>query len=739
MINKTSSLLMGVFIFLLSVQANAQVGIGTTTPNSTLDIRGSLSVGYRAFSANTSAVTADHALVFTGTSAAAITLPDAAACTGRIYWVKSTSSNASVLTIATTGGQTIDGLTSWTVTQTNKVVGLISNGANWLITAESLPGNSAGTAWIYGGNNVSSLQKIGTTSTFDLPFITDNTEKMRLTATGNLGIGSAAFSGTNPERLLADAGTSGNTNYQNVIVGKGNTNSYAQLNIQNSNAGTGASSDVVATADNGNETINFVDMGINSSANTSTVMGGINDAYLYNTGQNLLIGTATAGKSLAFLTGGTLQSANERMRVDGNGNVGINTNAPELLLHVVKNTGPGPTRSDMALLETRNTTATATSNFPVLNLIRQIPTSLYAANTNAYGGLINFGFRSPGGAFQDISQIQGFSLNGQSRISFYSKTGMTNGDAATGTMAENMVLEGKSLFVGTPTASVIPFDATNPEKLLVDAGTTTSVNVISGKGTLNNYLQLNIQNKSNGTAASSDVVATADNGTETTNYIDMGINGSGNTSGVFGSANDAYLFNVGQNLLMGTSTSGKSLVFMTGGSSQASNERMRIDGNGNVGIGCTSPNYKLQVVGDIAAQGGTIRAASAIISTTLTACSDIRFKEHIKPLSNTLENIMKLQGVSYDWRVNEFPDRYFNTKKQIGIIAQDLEKIYPELVETDKEGYKSVDYSKMAPLFIESFKEQQQQIKLQQEQIKLLQDQIDALKKGLALLKEKIK
>ncbi len=730
MIAKTTSLLLCVVLFV--VQANAQVGVGTTTPNSTLDIRGSLSAGYRAFSTNTIAAVTDHALVFTGVSAASLTLPDATTCTGRIYWVKSTSTNASVLTIATTSAQTIDGLTSWNITQTNKVVGLISNGANWVIASESLPGASAGTAWIYGGNNVSTLQKIGTTSTFDLPFVTDNTEKMRLTATGNLGVGSATFNGTNPERLLADAGASGNTNFQNVIVGKGNTNSYAQLNIQNSNAGTGASSDVVATADNGNETVNFVDMGINSSANTSSVMGGVNDAYLYNTGQNLLIGTGTSGKSLAFLTGGTLQSANERMRIDGNGNVGISTNAPEVLFHVVKNTGSGFVRSDLALLETRNSTTTATSNYPVLNLVRQVPTALYAANTNVYGGVINFGLRNPGGAVQDLSQIQGFSLNGQSRISFYSKTGMTNGDAATGTMAENMVLEGKSLFVGTPTGGVIPFDATSPEKLLVDAGTTSSVNVISGKGSLNNYLQLNIQNRSNGNAASSDVVATADNGNETTNYIDMGINGSGNASGVFGAANDAYLYNVGQNLLMGTSTAGKSLVFMTGGSSQATNERMRIDGNGNVGIGCNSPNYKLQVVGDIAAQGGTIRAASAIISTTLTACSDIRFKEHIKPLGNTLENMLKLQGVSYDWKVKEFPDRYFNTKKQIGIIAQDLEKVYPELVETDKDGYKSVDYSKMAPLFIESIKEQQQQLKL-------LQEQIDLLKKEIALLKEKLK
>ena len=107
--------------------------------------------------------------------------------------------------------------------------------------------------------------------------------------------------------------------------------------------------------------------------------------------------------------------------------------------------------------------------------------------------------------------------------------------------------------IGTST-----FDATNPEKLVVNAGVTSSVNAIVGKGSINNYLQLNIQNQSNGTSASSDVVATADNGNETTNFVDMGINSSTNTSGVMGAADDAYLYNIGQNFLLGAGTAAKS-------------------------------------------------------------------------------------------------------------------------------------------------------------------------------------
>ena len=85
-----------------------------------------------------------------------------------------------------------------------------------------------------------------------------------------------------------------------------------------------------------------------------------------------------------------------------------------------------------------------------------------------------------------------------------------------------------------------------------------------------------------------------------------------------------------------------------------------------------------------------------------TSCSDIRLKKDIKPLKSALSTLGKLQGKSYRWKDNNEPD--------IGLIAQELEKVIPELVKTDNKGYKSIVYQKLTAVLIEAIKEQQQEI-----------------------------
>lgn len=124
-----------------------------------------------------------------------------------------------------------------------------------------------------------------------------------------------------------------------------------------------------------------------------------------------------------------------------------------------------------------------------------------------------------------------------------------------------------------------------------------------------------------------------------------------------------------------------------------------------VGIGTTSPTQKLYVAGNICATG------------SIGGCSDIRYKKDITPITNALSNVMQLRGVNYFLKTKEFPEKQFTNTRQIGIIAQEIEKIYPEVVLTDKDGYKSVDYSRLTPILLEAIKEQQKIIDNQQSAI----------------------
>jgi hypothetical protein len=118
----------------------------------------------------------------------------------------------------------------------------------------------------------------------------------------------------------------------------------------------------------------------------------------------------------------------------------------------------------------------------------------------------------------------------------------------------------------------------NPEALYVEQVHPTSFNVISGKGNLNNYLQLNIHNTNAGASASSDVVATANNGDENGNYIDMGINSS-NFTGPVGNANDAYLYTTGSHLHIGNASPNKPIQFFAGGFDSDVNRKFELNSN----------------------------------------------------------------------------------------------------------------------------------------------------------------
>jgi hypothetical protein len=100
---------------------------------------------------------------------------------------------------------------------------------------------------------------------------------------------------------------------------------------------------------------------------------------------------------------------------------------------------------------------------------------------------------------------------------------------------------------------------------------------------------------------------------------------------------------------------------------------------------------KLDVVGGLFKNGVSVETIS-----------DIKVKTNIKPLQNCLEKVLNLQGVEYD--------RVDIERHEIGMIAQEVEKIVPDLVQEDSEGFKILHYKNVTALLVEAIKEQQKQI-----------------------------
>ncbi len=142
-------------------------------------------------------------------------------------------------------------------------------------------------------------------------------------------------------------------------------------------------------------------------------------------------------------------------------------------------------------------------------------------------------------------------------------------------------------------------------------------------------------------------------------------------------------------------------------------------GTGRVGIGTKSPAHKLHVVGNGYATG------------SFTSASDVRYKKNITSLGNTLSKLAQLRGVRYDHI--EDPDST-TPGQQIGVIAQELEAEYPELVQTDENGYKSVAYGKMSAVLLQALKElkaEQDQLQKEKEALEQRVDGMEAFLQNL--------
>jgi hypothetical protein len=118
-----------------------------------------------------------------------------------------------------------------------------------------------------------------------------------------------------------------------------------------------------------------------------------------------------------------------------------------------------------------------------------------------------------------------------------------------------------------------------------------------------------------------------------------------------------------------------------------------IPSTGNLGIGTTNATSKLTVAGNLLVTG-------IITATDFNSASDIRLKENIQKIDNPIDKIIKIDGVRFDWKSDNKPS--------MGVIAQNIEEVLPELVSGGES--KTVNYNGIIGLLIECVKTQQEQI-----------------------------
>lgn len=169
-----------------------------------------------------------------------------------------------------------------------------------------------------------------------------------------------------------------------------------------------------------------------------------------------------------------------------------------------------------------------------------------------------------------------------------------------------------------------------------------------------------------------------------------------------------------------TSNGGNGLRLAFGTSRNPFNNpvRLYVDNTGEVGIGTRNPNYDLDVRGTIG-------------NNSTQYHSDRRWKKNIRTFDSALDRVSRLRGVSFEWRRGEFADMNFPEGTRVGLIAQEVEEVVPELVHTNKDGYKSVEYANLVAVLIEAVKKLRTENQSQDDRIEMLESELRQLQAQL--------
>jgi hypothetical protein len=171
-----------------------------------------------------------------------------------------------------------------------------------------------------------------------------------------------------------------------------------------------------------------------------------------------------------------------------------------------------------------------------------------------------------------------------------------------------------------------------------------------------------------------------------TSTFESAIYGNGTYAGVRGDSANYGLYGTGLAGVNGLGTS------------------VGVFGQGPTGVKGVGPKYGVLGVAFNTDSYGVYSSGKAGGTTGWNQTSDARYKTDVAPLADALGTILGLRGVSFAWRRDAFPDRSFPEGRQVGFLAQEVERLLPHSVSTDQDGYKSVAYTDVVPVLVEAVK-----------------------------------
>lgn len=139
--------------------------------------------------------------------------------------------------------------------------------------------------------------------------------------------------------------------------------------------------------------------------------------------------------------------------------------------------------------------------------------------------------------------------------------------------------------------------------------------------------------------------------------------------------------------------------------------RLDFDQTGYVAAGPHGPVMLLDPTGDVRIPAGDLHVQGDLFANTMQASvvvitSDGRLKTNVTPITRVLDKLAEVQGVTYDWNETAVVLGRATGRREIGMIAQDVEAVFPELVTTwGPEDYKAIQYDKFTAVLVEALKE----------------------------------